>query len=233
MKDIIWSDFDSIKAVMCFGSKARGDNDKYSDSDIFILCEDIEFNEIVDLKNNLSNLLNMNPSNFSIYRFYEFSYMIENGSLFLWHLKLEGKVIFSKMNIEDCFEKLSMYKDYKKNILTYEEIFLDCKRSIYNNINVFDLSILFTICRNLCMNICYKLGQPAFGRMSAYYKAKDLLKEKILLSESNYILLSSAKLLYNRGLKTHELLLDLNQIDQIIYEINNLINIGKEICFYE
>lgn len=231
MNNEIFDQFDSIITVITFGSKARGDNDENSDSDIFILCENIDFREISDLKSNLGKLIKIHPSNFSIYCKTEFNLMLKKGSLFVWHLKLEGKIIFSRIDLDSIFKELQPYSNHKKDLLLYELLLGDSKESIILfGVNIFDLATLFTVCRNCCMVICHKLNYISFGRLSVYYTTKELLKEKILLKESNYLMLLSWKLLYSRGITFDDPLPSLSETELIFKEIEDLISIGLKVC---
>ena len=52
--------------------------------------------------------------------------MAKNGSLFLWHLKLQGKVIFSKNAVvEEVFSSLKQYDNYQQDLNYYGELLED------------------------------------------------------------------------------------------------------------
>ena len=231
MNSEIFRQFDSIFTVIAFGSKARGDFDENSDSDIFILCENLDFSKIKDLKNDLEDLIKIDALNFSIYRKTEFNLMLKKGSLFTWHLKLEGIIIFSRIHNKNIFQELQPYSNHQKDILSQKLLFDDCKKSIIQyGVNIFDLATLFTVCRNCCMVICFKLNFISFGRLSVYYNTKKLLKEKVLLKEINYLRLASWKLLYSRGITIEEPMPSLIEIQLIIKEIEDLITVGLKVC---
>src|SRR5215510_14420602 len=78
---------DAAVAIWLYGSHARGDVDANSDRDVLVVGS-ASRDEVLELGD-----LNPNPS-VSQYEWSEIEGMAEYGSLFLHHLRLEGRRVF-------------------------------------------------------------------------------------------------------------------------------------------
>lgn len=85
----------NIREIYLFGSFARGDQDQYSDIDILIVIDDCTENEYIYYKDSFAQILKVPVSWLSVYRIGKIRKMHNSGSYFLWHIKKEGKVIYS------------------------------------------------------------------------------------------------------------------------------------------
>ncbi|MFH1957058.1 MAG: nucleotidyltransferase domain-containing protein [bacterium] len=86
-----------IKSVILFGSKARGDDKRGSDMDLFVLSKNKE--KAGELLYDISETIFMKHFvNFSfvIYSESKFKKYCNSGSLFLCEIKREGKTIWKK-----------------------------------------------------------------------------------------------------------------------------------------
>jgi hypothetical protein len=196
------SDSPDVVAVVLFGSTARRDEDAYSDKDVFVLCEDIGLLAVVDLKKNVIYPRIGQEEGVSCYTTSVVRRMADKGSLFLWHLKLEGKTVFSKNGIlEEIYARLAPYARYAEDITSYHELLQDVRESLrhHAHISEFDLSLLFTIARNTCILLCHHAGTPKFGRSNAYLWASHLFGAEFPLPDSVYQQLCAWKLWYERG----------------------------------
>lgn len=221
-----------ILGIILYGSMARKDYDLFSDKDVLILLENIDINEGLAFKNSLINNPARKNENFSLYCYDDFLRMAQKGSLFMWHLKLQGNIIYSKNNIvEKIFIELQPYRNYAQDLKYYSELLGDVKNSsrIYKTRNEVDLALLFTIARNTCMLICFKYGTPRFGRSDAYLKVKSVFEDKLPISEGTYSDLRSWKLWNERAI-IPENLIEKFPMDQIIDCVYKLIEFGKEYC---
>ena len=150
----------------------------------------------------------------------------------LWHLKLQGKIVFSKNSvIEKIFDNLKEYNDYQKDLKYYSELLNDVKASLtkWEIFDEFDLSILFTVARNTCILLCHHLGTPKFGRSNAYLHAKIAYNE---LPLKNYVYqeLCSWKLWYERGIKPREPQPNQKILSGIIKDIEKLLRFAQKQC---
>lgn len=227
MNDSCIAKYNKILLIMEFGSKARGDDDRNSDHDIFVLSQDLSRERLIVLKLRIAKLLGVNKASISLYTSTHFRKTLDSGRLFAWHLKLEGKVLFTRIDIDKLFVNLNPYNWYKEDLTIYYKLLEDCKHSInVNGVNSFDLAMLFTICRNTCMVICYREKSPSFGRMSVFYKARELSGSNFLLLEEDYLRLSQWKLYYERGMEKPIVYPQLSQINSSISRIEKLLKIS-------
>ncbi|UOO43803.1 nucleotidyltransferase domain-containing protein (plasmid) [Priestia megaterium] len=217
-----FSKINGLLSVILFGSAAREDSDEYSDVDIFLLVDNVSQERIDQITDKVKEKIGRPNIGISLYRKDIYNKLLLEGSMFLWHLKLEGKVIYIKEDLL-LFEHLQPFANFNKNLSTYEKLYIKTIKSLdLNGINSFDLSQLFFICRNICLLTCFKLGHPTFGRLTAYSKLIELINVTPL-DWSNYIYLSEWRLNYTRGnlKKTkyptkEELFNLLNQIDTLM-----------------
>ena len=224
-----------ILATMLFGSTARKDADQYSDKDIFVLCRNVNAIELLNIRKNYLSEEIKDHNNFCFYRHKDVIRMAEKGSLFLWHLKLQGRMLFSKDNsLEKVLETLKPYNNYKEDLCFYGKLLDDVNESlnIWGRISEYDYSQLFTITRNICILLCYYKDEPKFGRTNAYIKAKRLFGKKLPLSEYVYTNLCAWKLWYERGIRPNKKL-DNNKMDSlnIINHIEYLLKYAKALTY--
>ena len=190
----------NILSIILYGSKARKDNDTSSDLDLCVLTKGRDKNDIRQIE--ADGLLTDYHSEELIPTFYPESVvnsMLEHGSLFLWHLKLEGKVLYGEEYFSKKLARLKPFKSHKDEIIYHSSLFSDLLRS-WNAVSIpneFDLSILFTISRNTCMILSHKVGKPSFGRVGSFSTAKKMFPD-LPMSLEQYIYLSNWKIVYER-----------------------------------
>lgn len=224
----LFKNISGLLAVTLFGSKARNDNDIYSDTDIFVLTENSA--DIEEISNSIKLIIK--EANVSLYTIEIFEKMLQDGAMFLWHLKIEGKQIYNKYEI-DLFKGLKPFNKFKDNFDLYRELFIEAKKSIFTNkINGYDLSMLFFVCRNVSLLTCFKINKPNFGRYSAYQDVITYL-EFSPLDWSNYLLLADWRLDYTRGINKDLEYPSIKKMNRILLEVENLLNCCKKIIYEE
>ncbi|MDO8259877.1 MAG: nucleotidyltransferase domain-containing protein [Candidatus Magasanikbacteria bacterium] len=192
----------NILAVILFGSFARGDNDPESDYDLCVLTQERQSHELnVEQLNEIitdDRLLENNPV---FYPASAVASMLKHGSLFLWHLKQEGKVLYGEEYFSSKIKELSLFIHHHEDIAYHKELFCDLVSSWeYLSLpNELDLSILFTIARNTCMILAHKFGKPSFGRLSSFVAAKSFFSDLPINFEA-YQCLSTWKIIYERDM---------------------------------
>lgn len=191
-----------IEAICLFGSRARGDNDSLSDIDIFVLIEDCSEDLYVSIKKSLEMQLGI-PSNWiSLYRKDTINLMHDKGSYFLWHLKKEGIILYSrKFIIEQLLETLPKYKSIDEDLADYSVICKDIKESIqYGNSTAhFELSVLASLVRNTCIALSYKHGELVFGRIEPVQTAMKIIGANFPFTIKEYKELYKFRIVYTRG----------------------------------
>lgn len=218
-----------LEVVIIYGSVARNEADNNSDIDIFALVEDslTEFEKemVID---KICPLISGKEINVSLYTKEVFNKMSKDGSLFLWHLKKEGKYLFNKNN-EDIFINLANFNAYQKNMELYRDIFNSVQESFEKNgINSYDLSMLFFLCRNLSILTCFKIGEPKFGRYSAYESLTKFLNFEPII-HSDFMYLSKWRIDYTRGIEEELAYPTKDEIIKIINEVSILFNVCEKV----
>jgi predicted nucleotidyltransferase len=222
-----------VLSIVLFGSTARRDADQYSDKDIFIMCRDLDIENLIKIKEDFIVPAIGYEEGISCYRREDVLLMAQKGSLFLWHLKLQGKVLFSKKgSFENIIANLKPYKDYEKDLSLYKELLSDVSASFQKRktISEFDISVLFTIVRNVCILLCYHEATPKFGRSNAYIKVRGLFAEDLPLEETIFPKLCSCKLWYERAIKPERDLIQDFPIQSALEQIECLIDFAMEKC---
>lgn len=159
----------NIREIYLFGSFARGDQDQYSDIDILIVIDNCTENEYICYKDSFARILKVPVSWLSVYRIDKIKKMYNSGSYFLWHIKKEGKVIYSRDNeLASLLLTLPQYTNVESDLKEYSEILSDIKSELDNEyISIdYELAVLASLVRNTCIAIAYLDGKLDFGRNS-------------------------------------------------------------------
>ncbi|AIU83887.1 nucleotidyltransferase domain-containing protein [Bacillus velezensis] len=223
-----FSGITDLLSIILFGSKAREEEDQFSDVDIFLLVEDVCQKKMQDIITVVEKELPFENIGISIYKKSIYNKMLQEGSIFLWHLKLEGKIIYKKSNI-NLYRDLKPFKKFDDNLNIYKNIYENTKNSLKKNgVNIFDLSQLFFVCRNLCLLTCFKLDKPTFGRTSVYFKLSEYIG-LLPLKVENYSFLSKCRLNYTRGTGLEFEYPDNKNLLVILKQIESLLKVCEEI----
>ena len=216
----------NIKCVVEFGSYSRGDNDQYSDYDVCVFTTNSRLDEFKSKEAIIKSIIPLEiPSeriSFVFYNENQLSMMINEGSLFLWHIKKEARILFGSNFFKYRLDNLKSFDKYTEDLNYHREIFQELEDS-YSKINipnVFDLSLMFTIARNTCMLLCHKHGQFKFGRLDSFKACKELFSD-FPLSFDDYTYLSRKKNHYERGIES-ELNLETYRFEELLSELNKL-----------
>lgn len=189
-------------AIYVYGSVARNDNDENSDCDILVCVDDCSEAEYSQLKSSVQYVEKHYKYEFAFYQISTLKAMWQKGSYFLWHIKTEGILLYQKDNsVQLLLENLPQYQGTFDDLCEYSEILDDIRGSIEED-NVtfeYDLSILATLARNICIATCYMIGQMDFGRIGPVVKCTQLWKEDFPFSLSEYMELYEYRLVIARG----------------------------------
>jgi predicted nucleotidyltransferase len=221
----------SIETIAVFGSCARGENDERSDIDLLFIIDDCNNEEFLRKKEGIINQLKVPEGWISVYKKSSIENMNKYSSYFLWHLKLESKIIFSRNNfLEEVFENINEYKKVKSDLNQYQNICKDIRNLIKYDIGTYkyELSILASIARNTCMTLCYIINKKSFGRIEPIEISIDYIGESFPFSIEEYNNLYEYRISYKRENSK----LSINQgiekyINCWIDKIENLIDIVK------
>lgn len=220
----------NILSIILYGSRARREQDKSSDLDICILtkerqCKEVSLEDIEEVDAQLQPT-RITPT---CYPDLVVESMLEHGSLFLWHLKLEGEVLYGEDYFASKIKRLKNFENHQDEIKYHSELFQDLRRAWEHLgiINELDLSFLFTVTRNTCMVLSHYAGKPSFGRISCFSSAKQLFPNLPMML-NDYLYLSSWKIIYERGLESQQSLPSLRKYESIILDVENLLKYVTE-----
>ncbi len=220
----------NILSIILYGSRARKDHDQLSDLDICILTNERQPEEI-NLEDIADVVAPLNPKRIkhNCYSNSVVDLMLEHGSLFLWHLKLEGEVLYGEDFFASKIMRLKEFENHQDEIKYHFELFQNLRRAWENIriINELDLSLLFTIVRNTCMVLSHYAGKPSFGRISCFSSAKQLFPS-LPMTLDDYLYLSSWKIIYERGVENQQDLPKLKKHESIIINVKKLLNYATE-----
>jgi predicted nucleotidyltransferase len=220
----------NILSIILYGSRARKDHDKSSDLDICILTKEPQAEEIrhEDIEKVAAQLQakRITPT---CYPDSVVDSMLEYGSLFLWHMKIEGEVLYGEDYFTSKIKRLKIFDKHQDEIRYHSEIFHDLRKAweILGIINELDLSLLFTISRNTCMVLSHYAGKPEFGRVSCFSSVKQLFPNFPMILD-DYLYLSSWKIIYERGLQSQQSLPNLKKYKGLITNIEKLLKYATE-----
>jgi len=150
--------------VWLYGSSARGDNDASSDVDVLVAGE---------LDVDIDKLCFSTDASISItrYSWRELEQMAGYGSLFLHHVRLEGRPLVETgdKRLETLLGSLGRYTRAHQELRCFSQVLGDVEQSLDGDHSVaFELSVVATAARHAAILGCYLLSQPDFGRTSAF-----------------------------------------------------------------
>lgn len=171
-----------IESVCLFGSTSRGDYDFRSDIDLLIVIDDCDEDIFVNIKKTFAETLEIPPDWISLYMRSTMEKMREYGSYFLWHLKLEGNILFSRTGfLEGLLSNLPSYDRVEDDLNDYLQISKDIEESLKSDIVIleYELAVLASLVRNTCIAFCFLYGKPRFGRVSPIKTTLEILGTNI------------------------------------------------------
>lgn len=154
------------RAIVLYGSVARGDDDASSDLDILVVGMSPE------LPNAVRSLLREDlPLNVSHYTWDEFFSMRTTGSLFLRHLAQEAKPLHfdgdGMKRYERALCNLPSYQHADRDICGFRLGLNDIRGGLASySPPLFEMSVLGGIARHASVLACYLKRDPVFSRTS-------------------------------------------------------------------
>lgn len=174
-------------AIWLYGSHARKDCDCYSDIDIFIAGKpDID---------GILNQLEFDRSQISVsqYEWKEVELMARYGSLFLQHLRLEGRPLIVNLEgdrrLEHLLRTLCPYRHIYRDIRAFTKCIDDVGEGVEKGSTpVFEMSVIATVLRHSAVLASYLIGQPKFGRLEPFqFVAKQWAFSDTVIHEFEWV----------------------------------------------
>jgi len=171
-------------AIWLYGSHARGDSDPLSDIDVLMVgdanAEPGDFD---------SNCLDT-YTNFSVSRYTwdELRGMAAYGSLFLQHLRLEGRRLHEDRacsgQLHTLLEGMPSYRLAARDIAGFRVALCDVEASLgFSDTVVYELGVLGTVIRHSSILGCWLLGVPTFSRTLPVQRLVSELGMPYVISE--------------------------------------------------
>lgn len=191
-----------IEAICLFGSVARGDQDEKSDIDLLFIVDDKSGEDLLQFKRQLIARLGVPDDWISLYNQSMIDKMASNGSYFLWHIKLEAKIVYSKTGfLERVLRDLRQHVNAADHLHEYLQICDDIRRSINRDewTTSYELNVLASLIRNTCITWCYSVGVKMFSRVGPVKNRLDVLGVEAPFSIEEYNKLYKYRLAYSRS----------------------------------
>ncbi len=150
--------------IWLYGSAARGDRDEISDVDVLVASDE-------PLSSSDIHIPVEGPVSLSRYGWRELEHMASYGSLFLHHLKLEGRPLREQpqRRMRELLDGLGDYQRGELELASFRRVLEDVEQSLEGDFSpAYELAVVATAARHAAILGCYLLGEPNFGRTSAF-----------------------------------------------------------------
>jgi|GEM_PF-6554399 len=193
---------DRVKAIILFGSRARGDSDVFSDVDVVAFANVRRATELHDIHQRLQHNRRLEKTEITLYSTFTAEDMATKGSLFLWHLRLEGKVLLARDEwLAGLMAKLAPYPRQRAllDLATLQRILDD----IDNGLRVtslttpFEAASLYTVLRNTGIIASFVSGSPLFSRRLPVEWLASQMGDAFPYSGADLDFLEECRLAYN------------------------------------
>ena len=154
-------------SVWTYGSVARGDADRLSDHDVLVVGP--ESGELGAVMKEAG--LDGDAVSISRYSWEEIVGMAAYGSLFLHHVRLEGRPLYEndacRGRLRGVLGELGAYALAPRDVQGFKTVLGDVAESLQRGgAEAFELSVLGTVIRHASILGCWLLGNPTFGRLA-------------------------------------------------------------------
>lgn len=196
-------DHPSVEAAVLFGSHARGDSDIHSDIDVAVFATAGDINALDKIRTELFDGALSEDVSVSLYSTRTAEILAQDGSLFLWHLNLEGKVLFERdLWISSLFGRLRPYSKSKalRDLRTFATILDDVRDALRTAeaTALFEAATMYAILRNSGMIYSHARGIPCFGRLKPITWLAQGMGERFPFMDSEVLRLETLRLAYTR-----------------------------------
>jgi hypothetical protein len=176
----------SAPSIWIYGSVARGDVDDRSDIDVLVVGDADDWRHLLASNETVAPLVDkgreLSPMRFT---WRELEAMASYGSLFLHHVKIEGRPLVSQADdaLADLLKTLPPYDRAAQEIRAFRTVLQDVRRSIVGGHSpAFELAVIATALRHAFILGCYVTGEPDFGRTSPFRRLCPILDQPPLMA---------------------------------------------------
>lgn len=156
---------DSEEAVVVlYGSTARGDQDPYSDLDVLVVSDD---------PSSVPSCVIPQGASLSYYAWPEWERLRCEGSIFLYHLAAESRVMWARGHgrgryLEDLLN-LPPYRNALKDFDAFSLALKDIRAELdaEDGALSFELATLAMVARHTSILVCYMTGEVNFSRLES------------------------------------------------------------------
>jgi hypothetical protein len=146
-----------------YGSRARGDADEFSDTDVLAVGDAYS-----DVEQRITALI-FPRLNVSFYSWNEIEAMREYGSLYLHHIAQEGQLLQADANeptrLSLCLADLPPFARAREDLAGFMQALAESRASLSDGgWPDFECQVVATIARHAAILAAYCVGEPAFGR---------------------------------------------------------------------
>ena len=167
----------SGNAIWLYGSSARGDGDHLSDLDVLLVGPGGRSTAVT-----VDRAFGRRSVAVSRYSWSEIRHMASYGSLFLHHVRLEGRVVDEEACCEGelrrILDGLGEYTRAGKDVAAFTTVLADVRESLaHGDVVAYELGVLATVLRHAAILGCWLIGEPRFGRVAPveqYARARGL-----------------------------------------------------------
>lgn len=115
-----------IRSIILFGSHARGDADFFSDQDVCVFTDPVDYSRLLDIRDKVAHEFSISIPAVAAYPAPIITAMRDMGSLFLWHLHLEGKILHDRNEFaRKTFSHLPRFDAYLEELELFEGLLAD------------------------------------------------------------------------------------------------------------
>jgi Polymerase beta, Nucleotidyltransferase len=221
-----------ITAAVLFGSQARGDAVAGSDVDIAVFADVKSVSELLLIKSELGRQCAPDSMiNFSVYSTSTAKIMAHEGSLYLWHLKTEGRPLVDHDFLGPLFSGLSPYTKRKasEDVETFARVVRDMSEALDSSEDTleFEAATAFSILRSIGMMLAALGGRFVFSRVGPVEYLKEEFRDRFPFDEADVCKLLRAKLSYS-GKSGDSMTLSAGECRQSVSRLRALIEITRE-----
>lgn len=158
-----------VVSIYLYGSISTGRSNEYSDVDVLVIYnKKIKYTQKKEIERKIKRKFPHKDLDISYYSLRQIINMANEGSLLIWHLKLEGTLLEGE-KIDSLVDDISEFKYYKENYFTYRRLFLDVKSRIINdNYSLFDINLMAVLFRNLLILTSNRFGNKKFDKCEVF-----------------------------------------------------------------